>query len=230
MRREKRTWNVERSAYYAVYSMYQLKTTHYALRITIYLLITFAVLLLATACTATTAAQTDDPTPAASPSPTPTELPPPPKVNYTPVEAGTVSPIIVQRFPRRGEELAADGTIELVFDRAMDQSATEDAFTLQTAADQPQEVAGAISWPDERTMQFTPTDALDRAAVYDAILTQDAVAEDGAPLAEPFTLGLSAGFFGFYAHAGLVVALEEAGLRPARVAGWRRTPDRRSRS
>ena len=37
--------------------------------------------------------------------------------------------------------------------------------------------------------------------------------------AEPFTLVLSAGFFGFYAHAGLLHALELAGLKPRRVVG-----------
>lgn len=37
--------------------------------------------------------------------------------------------------------------------------------------------------------------------------------------AQPFTLGLSSGFFGFFAHAGFVAALEEAGLRPARACG-----------
>jgi len=35
----------------------------------------------------------------------------------------------------------------------------------------------------------------------------------------PFTLVLSAGFFGFFAHTGLLTALEAAGLRPARVVG-----------
>jgi NTE family protein len=35
----------------------------------------------------------------------------------------------------------------------------------------------------------------------------------------PFTLGLSSGFFGFFAHAGVVSVLEEEGLRPARIAG-----------
>lgn len=35
----------------------------------------------------------------------------------------------------------------------------------------------------------------------------------------PFSLALSAGFFGFFAHAGFVSALEEAGLAPARVSG-----------
>lgn len=36
---------------------------------------------------------------------------------------------------------------------------------------------------------------------------------------EPFTLALSAGFFGFFAHVGLLEALEQAGLRPRRVIG-----------
>lgn len=35
----------------------------------------------------------------------------------------------------------------------------------------------------------------------------------------PFTLALSAGFFGFYAHAGMLSALEEAGVAPTAVAG-----------
>jgi NTE family protein len=35
----------------------------------------------------------------------------------------------------------------------------------------------------------------------------------------PFTLALGAGFFGFFAHAGVLAALEEAGLRPQRVVG-----------
>jgi NTE family protein len=37
--------------------------------------------------------------------------------------------------------------------------------------------------------------------------------------AEPFTLVLSAGFFGFYAHAGVIAALDHAGLRPRRIVG-----------
>lgn len=36
---------------------------------------------------------------------------------------------------------------------------------------------------------------------------------------EPFTLAMSSGFFGFFAHAGMLAALDEAGLRPAAVAG-----------
>src|SRR5262245_35021183 len=36
---------------------------------------------------------------------------------------------------------------------------------------------------------------------------------------EPFTLVMSSGFFGFYAHTGVVRVLEEEGLLPARAAG-----------
>jgi NTE family protein len=35
----------------------------------------------------------------------------------------------------------------------------------------------------------------------------------------PFTLTLSSGFFGFFAHAGVVGVLEEEGLLPARISG-----------
>jgi NTE family protein len=38
-------------------------------------------------------------------------------------------------------------------------------------------------------------------------------------VSEPFTLALSSSFFGFFAHAGVVAALEEAGVRPAKVSG-----------
>jgi NTE family protein len=36
---------------------------------------------------------------------------------------------------------------------------------------------------------------------------------------KPFTLVMSSGFFGFFAHTGVVTVLEEQGLRPARIAG-----------
>ncbi len=42
----------------------------------------------------------------------------------------------------------------------------------------------------------------------------------GGWLAEgPFSLTLSSGFFGFFAHAGLVQALDERGLRPGQISG-----------
>jgi NTE family protein len=35
----------------------------------------------------------------------------------------------------------------------------------------------------------------------------------------PFSLALSSGFFGFFAHTGVVLALHEAGLTPSRITG-----------
>ncbi len=37
--------------------------------------------------------------------------------------------------------------------------------------------------------------------------------------AKPFALGMSSGFFGFFAHTGMLVALEAEGLRPTRLSG-----------
>ena len=37
--------------------------------------------------------------------------------------------------------------------------------------------------------------------------------------AEPFTLAMSSGFFGFYVHAGALTALVDAGLNPVAVTG-----------
>jgi NTE family protein len=36
---------------------------------------------------------------------------------------------------------------------------------------------------------------------------------------EPFGLAMSSGFFGFFAHTGVLLALEEAGLQPVRLSG-----------
>ncbi|MCB0154273.1 MAG: Ig-like domain-containing protein, partial [Anaerolineae bacterium] len=169
----------------------------YQLTINNYLLLFFSVvaLLLAACTTGATAGQTAA-TPSAvavaSATPTVTPPPPPPRVEYTPVPLDTLSPIIVQRFPRRGETLAPNGTIELIFDRGMNESATESAFTLLAAAEPPATVAGAFAWQDEgRTLVFTPAESLAQAATYDVVLTQAAQAADGAPLAEPFTFRFS---------------------------------------
>ena len=68
-----------------------------------------------------------------TPDVTPTELPPRPSVPYTPVPADTLSPSVIQRAPLRGETLAPDGAIELVFDREMDQQTAAGAFKVLAA-------------------------------------------------------------------------------------------------
>jgi len=120
------------------------------------------------------------PTPTAVSSPTPTREPtvarPRPVVGYTPVPSDTISPVIVQRSPEPGQEFAPDGSIQLVFDRAMNQSAVESAFAIQPA------IAGEFQWSDKRTLVFKPSQPLAREAAYDVILNQSARAADGAPL------------------------------------------------
>ena len=107
---------------------------------------------------------------ACRPQPTPT-LPP-----YTPPPPGTVSPIVVQRTPERGEELPPDGDIVLIFDRAMDQASVATAFQVSP------DVAGDLEWTDERTARFKPARDLKRDAEYYVTLGAEAKASDGNPL------------------------------------------------
>jgi len=120
--------------------------------------------------------------PTAQPTPEPTLRPTPsPRVAYaaqSPV--GTAAPIIVQRTPERGEELPLEGTIDLVFDRAMDQAAVESAFNISPQAE------GRFQWPDERTFRFQPALALARATWYEVYLGTTAMDTDGVPLAEAY--------------------------------------------
>ncbi|MEO7912996.1 MAG: Ig-like domain-containing protein, partial [Roseiflexaceae bacterium] len=110
--------------------------------------------------------------PTQPPSPVPTRV----RLDYTAVPEGAISPIVVQRAPARGEALAPDGAIELVFDRAMDHAAVEAAFSLSPM------VAGQVQWADARTLRFKPAQPLQRGALYDVTLGQAAKAADGAAI------------------------------------------------
>ena len=102
----------------------------------------------------------------------PTPIPPP----YTPPPPGTISPIVIQRTPERGEELPPDGVIELIFDRAMDHASVEAAFLVGP------DVSGSIEWTDERTVRFKPARDLMRDTEYQVTVGQEAKATDGNPL------------------------------------------------
>jgi alpha-2-macroglobulin len=110
--------------------------------------------------------------PTQPPSPVATRV----RLDYTPVPEGTISPIVVQRAPARGEALAPDGAVELVFDRAMDHAAVEAAFSLSPA------VVGQVQWADARTLRFKPSQPLQRGAIYDVTLGQAAKSADGAAI------------------------------------------------
>ncbi len=90
------------------------------------------------------------------------------------------SPIVIQRTPERGQELALDGAIELVFDRAMDRAAVENAFGIAP------QVAGRFEWPDERTVRFHPLEPLARSTTYQVSLEMEAKAADGVSLEEAY--------------------------------------------
>lgn len=116
-----------------------------------------------------------------------TPPPPLPDAAYTPIESDEPLPMVLRRTPQRGSELSPDGVIELLFDRPMNQAESAAAFSVQQAADSPTAVDGQISWPDERTLRFTPDQPLERTVMYDVTLSQAAVDLDDLSLAEPFT-------------------------------------------
>ncbi|MGD2105355.1 MAG: Ig-like domain-containing protein, partial [Anaerolineae bacterium] len=115
------------------------------------------------------------PTPTAEPdvSPSPTlESPTPPP--------GKASPIVIQRTPEPGAELAPDGEIELVFDRAMDRTSVEKAINVSPG------VTGSVEWADERTVRFKPARDLKRDSEYQVTLRSGAKAADGESLEDDY--------------------------------------------
>ena len=142
-----------------------------------------ALALLASACASR-------PTPAPVPLPTaipatPTPLPERIVVPYIPQPQGQVTPVVIYRSPESGERLSPSGSIELVFDRAMDQASVATAWQLQPA------VNGAFTWKDARTLSFKPAADLPRNTVFDVALTQDAKATDGSRLGAPYQFRLT---------------------------------------
>jgi uncharacterized protein YfaS (alpha-2-macroglobulin family) len=109
-----------------------------------------------------------------APAPTPTVRPTPPA--YTPLPPETLSPVVIQRTPERGEELEPGGSVELVFDRPMDKTSVESSFLVGP------DVPGSIEWTDERTVRFKPARDLERDTEYYVTLNQDAQAKDGSAL------------------------------------------------
>ncbi|MCJ7739658.1 MAG: Ig-like domain-containing protein, partial [Anaerolineae bacterium] len=103
-------------------------------------------------------------------APAPTSAPP----------SDAIPTAIIQRTPERGEEMATDGTIELVFDRAMERRSVEAAFRLRPA------VGGSFEWPDERTVRFVPKQELKRDTSFKVTLDASAMSVDGSSLAADY--------------------------------------------
>ncbi|MCU0520537.1 MAG: Ig-like domain-containing protein [Anaerolineae bacterium] len=125
-----------------------------------------------------------------TPRVTETPLPPRPAIPYTPMPPELLAPIVVQRSPNRGQALAPDGVIALTFDKPMDTQAVSKALRVERAGTT-DVIAGTLSWSSTNTVQFTPAQPLPRDTAFDVILTQDAAAETGEPLQEPYTFRFS---------------------------------------
>ena len=94
------------------------------------------------------------------------------------------APVLLRHAPARGEELAVEGAILLVFDRAMDRPSVESAFALDPS------VPGDFEWIDERTVRFLPEIDWPRDTTFAISLSPDARDLSGIPLGveEAFTV------------------------------------------
>ncbi|MEZ4642115.1 MAG: Ig-like domain-containing protein [Chloroflexota bacterium] len=128
--------------------------------------------------TAVAAQPTDTPPPA---SPTP------PGLGIVTLDDSTpLAPSIIGQNPAIGEETAPDGSFEIYFDQPMDETATANALQVLDADGQP--IAGEISWPQPRILQFKPNARLKSGSSYQAVLAETAVSADGQSLLEGLTL------------------------------------------
>ena len=110
---------------------------------------------------------------------------PEPGSGYTPASPDQPAPRLIQWSPQTGEELALDAPLELVFDQPMNPASVEAAFSLQP------ETPGTFTWPDARSLRFTPATPWPRGSSYELLLSQEARSADGVPLGEPFRLRFS---------------------------------------
>lgn len=94
------------------------------------------------------------------------------------------APRVVATSPVRGEELAVQGTIEIVFDRAMDRPSVESALTVSPA------VAGGWRWTGDAAVTFTPSTPWQRDTVYTVTVAATARDTAGVRLADAFSLRL----------------------------------------
>ena len=90
------------------------------------------------------------------------------------------SPQILHQSPIQGQRLDLSPTIQITFDRAMNQTRTSAAWSFVDESNQP--VSGTVTWLNDRTLQFKPGQALLPAKTYTAILSTGAAGTDGISL------------------------------------------------
>jgi len=111
----------------------------------------------------------------------PTPAPVVPLLSLPYRQVGADAAAVIDQLPAAGERLDPDGAITLYFDRPMNTAAVERAFKTQPA------VTGAFTWSDGgRKVVFKPANSLERGAILDVGVAQEASAADGVPLRQPF--------------------------------------------
>lgn len=91
---------------------------------------------------------------------------------------------VIDSEPQRGEELGLSDAVTLYFDRDLDCTTAQDAFSVQPL------VEGALTC-EGTVLTFTPTGTFARATAYTFSLAESLRGADGAALTEAFDLTLS---------------------------------------
>ncbi len=106
------------------------------------------------------------------------------------VDAGdALPPQVIDTLPGGGQPLALDGSIEVYFDQDMDSQASTSAWSLN--ASQGNTIPGEITWPDARTLRFTPTEPLQSGNTYRAGISTQASSAAGIAMSEDFTFSVT---------------------------------------
>jgi len=90
------------------------------------------------------------------------------------------SPQILHQSPIQGQRLDLSPTIQITFDRAMNQARTSAAWSFDDESNHP--ISGAVTWLNDKTLQFKPDQALLPAQTYTASLSTEAAGADGTNL------------------------------------------------
>jgi uncharacterized protein YfaS (alpha-2-macroglobulin family) len=105
----------------------------------------------------------------------------PPVSTATPglsVVLGEVGPRIIKQSPIAGQRLSLLPTLDLTFDREMNPDTTAVAWSLRDSSGA--DIPGKVTWPDSRTLRFTPSTPLQPATDYEGVITTAAYALDGS--------------------------------------------------
>jgi uncharacterized protein YfaS (alpha-2-macroglobulin family) len=91
-----------------------------------------------------------------------------------------LSPSVIGQDPPLGEETPLDSDLVIYFDQAMDTEVTASVFEL--IGPDGDSIAGQITWPDERTLQFDPAEDLLPDGTYEAVVGTGATSAEGVSL------------------------------------------------